>query len=128
MVKWVHSQGENNLDQANQILKDAEADKVELISTELAKYEIGNALRYKDMELPQAKTALGTIYALPVDFISLSEDSAKETIAIAKENNITYYDAAFVSLAKEKNAILITANPKHQRPFPGVKVIDLANY
>ena len=128
MVKWVNSQDENYLDQANKILKDTQDGKVELLTTELAKYEVANALLYKNMGLPQTKASLGTIYALPIEFHPLSAESAEETLIIAHENKITYYDAAFISLAKEKNATLITANPKHQRQFPGLKVIDISNY
>lgn len=128
MVKWANSQDEEDLDQANRILEDIHDNKVKLLSTELAKYEIGNALLYKNMELPQTKAALGVIYALPIDFVPLSKEAAEETLTIAKSHKITYYDAAFISLAKDKNATLVTANPKHQRPLPGLKVTNLRDY
>lgn len=53
---------------------------------------------------------------------------ANETMQIAAENKITYYDASFIDLAKEKKAVLITANPKHQQSVKGVRVVNIKNY
>ena len=128
MVKWINSQNEDYLEEADQILHDARSEKVELIAPELAKYEIGNALLYKNMSLPTSKMSLGTIYEIPLTFCVLDQEGASETMEIAKENKITYYDASFVQLTKEKKATLVTANPKHHRQFEGVKVIDLKDY
>ncbi|SRR3989344_7792649 len=128
MVKWANSQNENDLNQAYKVLINAEKKKVELLAPELAKYEIGNALLNKKMLLPETKLSLQTIYSLPIIFIPTNQESATETMEIAKENSITYYDAAFVQLAREKNATLVSANPKHHRQFKDIRVIDLKNY
>lgn len=128
MVKWINRQDEEDVEKADQIRHDAHLGKVVLIAPELAKYEIGNALLYKDVTLPISKLSLVTIYSLPIDFQPLNQNEAIKILEIAAENKITYYDASFIQLAKEKNATLITANPKHQRQFAGVKVIDLKNY
>ena len=80
------------------------------------------------MLLPETKLSLQTIYSLPIIFIPTNQESATETMEIAKENSITYYDAAFVQLAREKNATLVSANPKHHRQFKDIRVIDLKNY
>lgn len=128
MVKWTNSQNEDNLNQAYKILIDVEKGNVELLSPELAKYEIGNALLNKGAPLPETRLSQTMIYSLPITFVSMNQENAAETMEIARENKITYYDASFVSLAKEKNATLVTANPKHQKRFPEIKVIDLRDY
>ena len=128
MVKWINSQNEDNLEKADQIRHDARLEKVELIAPELAKYEIGNALLYKSISLPASKVSFSAIYEVPISFYPLNHKSAIETMEIAKENSITYYDAAFIQLAREKNATLVTANPKHHRQFKDIRVIDLKNY
>lgn len=128
MIKWVNGQNEDHLEKADQIRRDARLEKVEILAPELAKYEIGNALLNKRMSLPETKLSQATIYSLPITFIPMSQENADETIEIATKNNITFYDATFISLAKEKDAILITANPKHQRPTNGIKVINLCDY
>ena len=42
--------------------------------------------------------------------------------------SITFYDAVFMELAQRLDATLITANQKHHKSFPGVKVVDLKDY
>src|SRR3989338_5427642 len=90
MVKWINAQDEDHLEQANQILIDVEADKAKLLAPELAKYEIGNALLYKGLDLPAAKASLGTIYSLPITFLPMTDQQADETLEIAQEKKITY--------------------------------------
>ena len=41
---------------------------------------------------------------------------------------MTYYDASFIALAKQEDAILVTDNPKHQTKISGVKVVPLGEY
>jgi len=47
---------------------------------------------------------------------------------MAKEEKITYYDASFIALAQQENAIFITDNTKHQGKTSEVKVIPLSKY
>lgn len=128
IVKWINSQNESQLEPANQILQDAQDEKIELLAPELAKYEVGSALLYKGLELSTAQVSLGTIYALPITFIPLARPGAEEVLEIAQQRKITYYDAAFLQLAQESGATLITANPKHQKQFDKVKVVNLKDY
>ncbi|MBI4084854.1 MAG: type II toxin-antitoxin system VapC family toxin [Candidatus Levybacteria bacterium] len=127
-VKWINQINEELLDQADKLLKDAQVGVVNLLAPELSKYEIGNALLKKKLELAMAFESLGTVYQLPITFISESEELAKETYRIAEKAGITYYDASFVALAKLESAALVTNNPKHQGKTDEVKVISLADY
>ena len=127
-VKWINQINEEFLDQADKLLKDAQTGSVNLLAPELSKYEIGNALLKKRLDLPLAYEALGTVYQLPITFVSESKELAKETYRIAEKAGITYYDASFVALAKLKNAVLVTNNPKHQGKTREVKIIALADY
>jgi len=128
MVKWVNSQEEKYLDQADKLAADCQKGKVRLLAPELAKYEVGNAIWKKGLELPMAKASLATIYAGPVEFVRQDESQAMRTMAIALDQKITFYDASFLSLAENVKAILVTANPKHQKTLSGVKVINLKDY
>ena len=102
---------------------------LEILTSELAKYEIGNALlKRKQLDLPRAHASLGTIYALPITFISETETLARSTYQLGQELNITYYDASFLSIAKAYKASLITDNIKHQGRPSGIKVVPLARY
>lgn len=128
IVKWLNSQDEKFLKQADEILKDCEIGKVVLCSPELAKYEVGNAILYKKLDNPLAKSSLSTLYSLPIIFYPLNEEDALVTEEIAVKNKITYYDAVFVNLAEKIGGTLVTDNPKHQSQIKGMRVISLKNY
>lgn len=128
IVKWINHQDEKLLDKADAILHQARKGNLELISPELAKYEVGSALLYKGMELPAAIESLNLVYDLPIQFIPISVNQASETMEIAFRCHMSYYDASFLSLAKQQQASVVTDNPKHQKKFTDVKVIALADY
>lgn len=130
IVKWLNSQNETFLEQADKILKQVEKGKAEIIVPELVKYEIGNAILNKKLTLPETKSCLATLYAIPISFIPLDLETAQRTMEIASQLNITYYDASFLSLAEKWEAVLITDNPKHQKKSirGKVKVIAIKDY
>ncbi|MEX2028420.1 MAG: type II toxin-antitoxin system VapC family toxin [Candidatus Curtissbacteria bacterium] len=128
-VKWLNQDNEGDLDKADRVLEDVKSGKVELVAPELIKYEIGNVLlKGKQLTPTQAYVSLGTAYALPVTFISESEELARETFLTAANLNITYYDASFISLAKQYDATLVTDNLKHQGKNSNIKVVSLKDY
>lgn len=134
IVKWVSKDKEAHLEQADGLLLDVQKGTVELLVPELAKYEVGNALLKKGINLNQAFQSIGTVYSLPLHFIPETESLANETFQMASEAraagvlNLTYYDASFTALAKQEEAILVSDNPKHQAKIPGVKVVPLSDY
>ena len=128
IVKWLNRDNENYLDQADKILKNCQADKITLYAPELAKYEVGNALLNKKMELPQTKSSMATLYSLPINFVKLDEESAQNTYDFADQLNITYYDGVFLTLAKKIKGILVTDNPKHQKSIRDIKILPLEDY
>lgn len=129
IVKWLSQDNENNLDKADKIIKDAQNDKVILITTELAKYEIGNVLIFsKKLSPEQAAPILERFFSLPINFVILSEELARSTCEISFSSEITYYDASFLSLAKQYDAILVTDNIKDQGKQSDIKVISLKDY
>lgn len=127
-VKWVNQIDEELLGQADKLLADAQTSSVNLLAPELSKYEIGNALLNKRLDLPKAYESLGTVYQLPITFVPETEELANQAYQIAQQGSITYYDASFVALAKRENATLVTDNPKHQARQLDVEVIQLKEY
>ncbi len=129
IVKWLNTDNEQHLDQADKVLKDARDGKIELLAPELAKYEVGNVLLFgKKLSKKQASIPLRWLFKLPIKFISESEQSCNETFSIAEDVKITYYDASFIALAKEEDAMLITDNIKHQGKDSNIEVISLKDY
>jgi len=129
IIKWLSEDRENNLENADRILSDAQTGKVELVAPELAKYEVGNVLLFsKKLSSEQATITLAEFFNLPITYIPESEKQAIETFTLAFDLGITYYDAAFLSLAKQYNATLVTENVKHQGKSSEVKVTSLEEY
>ena len=128
-VKWFNKQDENYTNQADKILKNVQEEKSYIMMPELAKYEVGNALLNKQMSLQNTMGSLATYYSIPIQFVPQDHQQAQNAIQIAYENQITFYDASFMALAKEQKADLVTDNPKHQKKkIDGLKVISLKDY
>lgn len=129
--KWINSQNENWLKQSDRIVKDCQSGRLELYAPELSKFEVGNALLKKRMDLPETKASLASYYNIPVKFVPWDLDLSQETVEVAQQLKITFYDASFLVLAHKLNCSLVTDNPKHQK-FPrqaGLpKVVALEDY
>lgn len=129
VIKWLNQDNELHIEEADKILEEAKKGNVELFAPELLKYELGNVLlKGKNFNPSEACVLLFTAYSLPITFISESSDLAEETFTQARLYDVTYYDAAFLALAKKFNAILITENVKHQGKSRDVKVIALKDF
>lgn len=128
-VKWLNRDNENNLDKADKIMEDAKAGRVELLAPELIKYEIGNVLLLsKKISTNDVGNLLKIFYSLPITFVTESEELAKMAYELASNLKITYYDACFMSLANQYNAILVTENIKHQGKSGKIPVKSLRDY
>lgn len=129
ITKWLNQNNENDVDMADRIMESALRGEVELVAPELSKYEYGNVLlRSKQLTPKEAYVSLGTAYLLPINFVSESEELARETFTIAFSLGITYYDASFLSLAKKYDAVLVTENIKHQGKTKDIKVKSLRDF
>lgn len=128
IVKWLNETKEQYLEQADEILSQAREGEVELFAPELAKYEVGSVLITKKVAPDDAKISLATLYSIPITFVAESENLAEQTYDLASNFGLTYYDASFLSLAKQYNATLVTENIKHQGKSRKVKVVSLRDY
>ncbi len=81
----------------------------ELIASELILYEVGNTIwkhiRKKKIE---GQGYIRQLFFLNIDYFPPNQDRACQTIALAQEYDITYYDAVHVMLAKNNGAPLVT--------------------
>ncbi len=127
-IKLLNSHEEKYISQANKILLDAQKGEISLFTPELSRYEIGNAILKKKLDMPFAQDTLETAYDLPIQFVKETYKLACRTYQIATESNMTYYDASFIALAREENAVLVTDNIKHQAKTSDIQVIPLSKY
>ena len=80
---------------------------------DLLLYEISNALRYaKTLNEEDIKKAVESIYAMEIYIITPTVEIMQKAIEIALKNDITVYDAVYVSLAELLGCRLITADKK----------------
>lgn len=128
IVKWINRLDEKRLEQADKLLKSAETGAIHITTPIIAVYELGNALLHKTMDPALADTTMQALFVLPITIIPITSTIAEMTLRIAQQHGMTYYDAAFVALAKESKAILVTDNPKHQKKSHGVRVVALSEY
>lgn len=128
-LKWLNQDNEQNIDRADKILEDVKDGQAAILAPELLKYEIGNALLYgKKIANEDIKILLSIFYSLPISFILENTELANNTYILAKNLGITYYDASFVSLAKQYGATLVTENSKHQAKSSEITVKALKDY
>lgn len=128
IVKWLNQDNEQYIKNADTLLGDWESGKIAIFAPELAKYEVANALLYKDLNKPAFGASLAAFYALPISYIVQTEMAAKVAGEIAREQLITFYDATFLQTAQSLGAVLVTANPKHQKSTKSVRVVPLSDY
>jgi predicted nucleic acid-binding protein len=109
VVKWFVE--EENSDKAIRIRDKYVEGEVRLIAPEIIKFEVLNALYYKKLfsedEMEEISEALDSYL---FDLYPLKGEYAKKTVETAFKNNITIYDASYISLAIMKNAYFHTAD------------------
>lgn len=128
IVKWLNQTKETNIEQADRIIKEATAGNITLYAPELAKYEVGNVLIKKGVTPTNVASLFTILYSLPIIFVAESSEIAQDTFSLAYELGITYYDASFLAVAKQYDALLVTENVKHQGKSSEVKVVALKDY
>ncbi len=129
IVKWFSKDKENLLKQADKILSDLQNNNIEIFVPELTKYELGNVLlKGKGLSPKQIKPILNQLAEIPLNYVRESTELAQATYFLAHKYKMTYYDAAFLALAKQRQAVLITENVKHQGKAKTIKVLSLADY
>ena len=109
-------------------MKDAQGGKIILVAPFLARYEMGNVIRFRDMTPTEKAVNWDNFCLLPIRYMDTTITDGRKALIIAETAGITFYDAVFMALAGRLNATLVTANPKHQKRFPGVTVVELKEY
>ena len=83
----------------------------EVASLDFALLELANALqRSKGFSAAEIKRCCDELYALDLDLVALLPGLLHATVDLASRWNLTVYDAAYLALAKELGAQLITAD------------------
>ncbi|MHA1596080.1 MAG: type II toxin-antitoxin system VapC family toxin [Candidatus Asgardarchaeia archaeon] len=76
-------------------------------------YEVGNSIwKNRQLNVEDASNAIVLLLELNLELVSSSHKSIKRTMEIAREMEMTFYDASYVQLAEENKLTLITADEK----------------
>lgn len=121
---------------ASSIYVIVKAEKAQLLilngTCDLARYEIGNILlterhRRKIINETEQRSLLDIITRSLNLMITLSvSGSEQEVVDLAIKYNLSFYDAAYVSLAKKKDAILITEDAKLEKKISSYTEVTTA--
>jgi predicted nucleic acid-binding protein len=87
--------------------------KVELFAPSLIIYEIGNVIwRHREIDTDSMHEYIKHISSLGIKFMDLAfeEEILDETCKLSKSKDLTFYDAAYVSIAKVIGTKLLTAD------------------
>ncbi|MBS7653160.1 type II toxin-antitoxin system VapC family toxin [Candidatus Bathyarchaeota archaeon] len=99
--------------------------KIRILAPEIINFEILNALYYKKLfsenELREISEALD---AYSFDLYSLKGEYSRKTVEIMFYNDITIYDASYISLAVMRNTFMYTADEDLISRLKG----DFSNY
>ncbi|MHA1401584.1 MAG: type II toxin-antitoxin system VapC family toxin [Candidatus Heimdallarchaeaceae archaeon] len=92
---------------------------IKIIAPDLILYEVLNALKYsKIFDEKELKEISQTIIEYGITRYSFTKDLINTAIELAINNNLTIYDASYLSLAIHQKGILITADEKLLNNIP----------
>jgi predicted nucleic acid-binding protein len=129
IVKWFLAEDREPLiTEAKELLKAHLEGKQPIVIPTLACYELGNVLTTQSYLLPADKTAyLHDFYTLSLHILPLDEPMAIDTMKMASRYDITFYDAAFLTLADQLGCPFLTADTrlvKKARSLPFVLPLE----
>jgi len=126
ILKWFLD--EDDSDKAK-VIKDGHiSGDFTVVIPDIAIYEIGNALRYaSEFSIDDVNRSIEELYELSLDIIAPLPDICNVATEIAYQNNITFYDAFYIALAKELELQFFTADAKlyeKTKHLPFVKLLS----
>lgn len=110
VTKWYIM--EEDFEKAVQIRDLHLSGRLTLSSPLLVVYEVGNALsKHPAFSEPDSAKAFQSLLDMGLDLRSFAESKLLgESFKISRQLQLTFYDATYVALAKEYDAVLITAD------------------
>lgn len=113
VLKWFLLQGEKGIEKARSYQKDHLEEKLEIAVPELIFYEVGNVLITKPgAEKEDVEEALEILHRLSLRVERTSLTLERVGLELCQKYEVSYYDAAYLALAKLLGAVMITADRK----------------
>jgi len=111
VVKWFSSVNEKDTEKSLQLRQAHTKNSVILTVPDLLYYELANALRYNPAFTSiDVDMAIESIFKIGIETRQVNPALIRHAIELAYKMGITVYDACFLALAQELDAVLITAD------------------
>ncbi len=88
-----------------------------VLAPALYQYEVGNVLARTQGKAERRGAMLDAAHAI-VDVEHLAPDAFHRALAVATEGKLTFYDAAYLALAEQRDALLWTEDKEILKRFP----------
>jgi len=108
---------EEDSNDVSEIIRLGIDDGVTFIASELMHYEVGNVILKREKQISNARELITRVFDLSIQCHVMDQHSSSEAMKLAKENNITFYDAVHVQAAMEHNATMVTADEELLQKF-----------
>src|SRR3989338_5016773 len=120
-VKWF-SDEEGSI-RARNFLRRHTDGKIQLVAPDLLLYEVANALaRGKQVQASSVVDALALIHTVNIRLVSLTNTTIMQAAQLCNKYRLTFYDAAYTSLAADLGIPLLSADPKGHRHIEEISV------
>lgn len=117
VAKWFKEEESSYI--ALKIRSDFQRGINEIVVPDLLLYELSNAMRFDpNFNSELIKKSIHSLFEIDITIVIPSENLISDAIRIAIERDITVYDAIYVALSSQLNAVFITAD---ERLFKKIK-------
>jgi predicted nucleic acid-binding protein len=128
-VKWFSDKGEAALRQSLAIRDAHMSQQALIVVPDLFYYEVANAVaRKKFIPTDTVQSAVAALFALGLRTAPIDADLLANSVDLSREFSITVYDSCYMSIARQYNCPLVTANPRHQGRDFGCQVIPIEEW
>jgi predicted nucleic acid-binding protein len=119
VAKWFN-RGEEFEGQSDQIRRAWVNDEIDLVAPSHLPFEVANSIwKNPNIGVRRASNLAKVLVEVSPRLQDLSGQMAERTMAIARRKNITFYDAAYIALARFLSIPLITADSDQLRLASG---------
>ncbi len=125
VIKWFHSSGEAEVTQARAILDAHAAGTLTANVLDLTVYELGNvAARALGLPGERVVAILDRLELICGEGMRLSPKARKDAAELAVTHRLTFYDAAYWAVARERDITLVTADAELLQAGAGLTPTD----
>jgi predicted nucleic acid-binding protein len=111
VIKWVHEEGETDVDSARRLLTAHRAGRTRLLLLDLVVYEFGNVL-VRALRQPAVVVAqqLDLLHRLCGPFVHPAPSWHADAARLAERHRLTFYDASWAAAASALGCPLVSAD------------------